>query len=138
MKTAILLILIDLFLCAALADAENWILIKQKQENLYLLVDKDSIEHVSDGIVRSTIKYDYRKTYSGKRAYDCRKCSIKKILSHTILIEEFDCNERKIKKLELTEHYIDKAPYYERMTEDWTSASAESIDEILINYICTR
>lgn len=139
MKRSILFILLGFVLLTAIAEGEDWVLITQNQDNKFqLLVDQDSIKHLPGNIIKALVRYEYVKPSSGKRIYDCRKCNQDKILSHTIISEEIDCNVRKLRSLDLTEHYIDSAPYMEQMDEAWKDASAGSIDEILINYLCIQ
>jgi hypothetical protein len=137
MKRAILFISIGLFLLAVTVEGANWKLITQKQEkDFYLLVDQESIERISDSIVKAWVKYEHRKSLDKKRGYDCKKCSPEKTLLYTIISKEFDCHEIKSRDLELTEYYMDAAPYSEKTGNVWKNAAQDSIDGILLHYIC--
>jgi len=139
MKRPILFVSIGLFLLASIIEGADWKLIPhQEGKQYYILVDQESIEYISDSIVQAWLKYEYTKTFSGERAYDCMKCSPRKALSHTIFLEEFDCDKRKVRILELTEYYTNAAPYTEHGTKVWKHAAPDSDDEILIPYICKQ
>jgi hypothetical protein len=138
MKGSILSVLAGIFLIVSVVDGADWKLIDQKQDKeFHLLVDQKSVEQVSDNTYKAWIKYEYSKTSSGKRDYDCMKCSRKRTVSHTMMLKEFNCNERKVRIYELTEYYTDKAPYSEKVDSGWKFPGPDSTDEILMNYICT-
>lgn len=139
MKRLALSVLTGLFLTASAVEGADWKLITQDEDHKYLLlVDQESMEPVSDSIVRAGVKYEYTKTFSGTREYDCMKCSPKKNVLHTIFLEEFDCTKRKVRILELTEYYTDAVPYTEHRDTAWRPAAPDSADEKLISYICTQ
>jgi hypothetical protein len=138
-RSLLLLVSIGFILTGAKAQGQEWVLIPQeKEKNFELLVDKLSIKQLPESIVSARIRFEYKKPYYGDRAYDCRKCSHVKEISHTIILEEFDCKAKKLRMLELTEYYVDKTPYTEIGAEAWKQPLPKGIDEILINYICTQ
>jgi hypothetical protein len=137
MKRLLLLLgSIGLILTAVKAQGQEWALIPQEMEKSFeLLVERQSIKQLPDGIVHARVRYEYKKSYG--RPYDCRKCSPVKGVSHAVITAEFDCKARKMRIRELTEYYVDISPHSEPGEETWKQPVPKSIDEILINYVCT-
>jgi hypothetical protein len=118
-------------------EGKNYTFLTQNHDKTFhLLIDQDSTKYLPGDIVRVLVRYEYKKSYSGKRSYDCKKCGLMKSLSHINFTEEFNCNERTFKKLQLTEYYLDDAPYTEHMDAKWQNITPKSIEEILFNYVC--
>jgi hypothetical protein len=139
MKRSLLLVSIGLILIVVKAQGQEWVLVPHEKEKRFeLLIDRQSITQFPESIVSASVRYEYMKPYGGERAYDCRKCSPGKRITHTIISEEFDCKSKRMRMRELTEYYVDMSPHTENGAEVWKQPSPGSIDEILINYICIQ
>ena len=137
MSKSMLLFLTGLLLCPLVADGADWKLIAQQKDKEYsVLVDADSIESISAAVRKAWVRYEFKKTFSGEEIYDCRKCGLKKTLTHTIAEGKFDCDEKKYRLLEVTEYYTDAPPHTEEMGEDWKYAADAATDGMLVDYIC--
>lgn len=138
-KLLLLLGSIGLILTAVKAQGQQWALIPQEREKSFeLLVERQSIKQLPDGIVHARVRYEYKKPYGSERPYDCRKCSPVKGVSHAIITAEFDCRATKMRIRELSEYYMDTAPHSEPGEETWKQPAPKSIEEVLINYLCTQ
>jgi hypothetical protein len=140
MATHILVIMVIMLpFLAASSTAEDWTQLRRgADKNMSLHIDRDSVEVVSENLLRAWVKYQYQQHFKGKREYNCMKCTPEKLLSHVLAHKEFDCGKRKSRFLWIVEYYSDKSFESEQLDDPWKIARRGSEEENLINYFCSQ
>lgn len=91
-------------------------------ENVDISVDQESIEHISDDVVRARIKY----VYSRPRSFDSG--FIKELVVHN----EYHCRERKCRILRSEGHFTDG-----RQETDSTEREGHILsNDVIYQYLC--
>ena len=98
MNKALLSFALGLSLVSVIAEGADWKSITGNgSEDVDISVDQESIEHISDDVVRARIKYVYSKPRSFDSGF------IKELVVHN----EYHCRERKCKILRSEGHFTD-------------------------------
>ncbi len=90
--------LLGLFLISAAAQGADWKSIaKERSDDPEVLVDTESIERVSEDVVKARVKYSYSKP----RSFDS------KYIRELVVCNEYHCKERKCRILWSEGHFTD-------------------------------
>lgn len=127
----IILLSIGFFLLSASAEGANWELITtDKDGNLSVYVDTESIRHISKTVVRAWIKIILKNP---------EPFGSKKIVE-TLDYEEHDCVEMKASLLEIYHKYSDgtTASVTAKEKEFLRYIRPDTIESVIFNYLCKK
>jgi len=132
-KWMLLFILASLYLFdCSIGEAADWKFVgKSGDGNRSVFIDKESIRPISGNLIKAAVKLEYNR---GKGVGGFRH---KKIVSHAIGDEEFDCRERRTKTLQVTVHFTD-GDTANGDTISWKFVIPQSILETIYDYVCTN
>jgi hypothetical protein len=126
------LLAIGLLCLSPLTEGADWIPVgKSKDGNLSIAIDKESISHVSEDIVRSCQRFSYAKPTLSSNS--------KKPITKLVACREWDCDNAKYNNLQITFHYADGTTDTETYKYPlWHYIKEGTPDRDLSDYVCSE
>ncbi len=126
------LITVGLLCVATLVEGADWVLIgKSKDGNLSISVDKESIDQVSEDIVRSCQRFSYVKPILLNNS--------QKPVTKIVAYREWDCDGEKYNNLQVTFYYVDGTKETETYKYAlWHHIKQSTPESNLFEYVCTQ
>ena len=113
-------------LVSAVADGAEWRYITTNDIDTKFYIDVDSIKRSSHNSVKAWFKQE-------------EKQSSKDNFSHSLLYQEFDCTEKRIRFLSIRIFYTDrKLPLSIDKTDDWVYVRPDSAYEAELHFLCSK